>query len=106
MRISIKVEDLRPGQFQWLLRNLPRGRHFDPQQTRMCVEFVGPGGAMVEHVELGVVEFMHAVGELKYLSHRVEAALTPDVLFEVARRRHAGHGEPCEWCGGPCNLQR
>lgn len=102
MRIRISVEDITPAQFDWLQVNLPARRDFAPGQTRLCVEFAGEGGGRVRHVEMGVVEFIEAISELKWLPFR---ETTKSEGFRETPR-HAGRGAPCQWCGGACTVDK
>lgn len=83
MRITVKVSDVTPAQWDWLLTNVRQEWTFLPEDVRVCVTFEEPGGLGHAHREIEAREWVQIVSQLAALSRKAEAALTPDALPDV-----------------------
>lgn len=109
MRVSVKVEDISPRQWEYLVTEVPvDGRTFYDAVPRLCVEFAQTQDSPVRlHIEMDAAEYALVMIRLERIEN--EAPIPPDrVRRDCAfchRERSAkddNHADDCPyWTVGP-----
>lgn len=82
MKIAIRVQDVTPAQWEWLLEHVDTVWPLETGGVPVCVQFEGAGGEIL-HREIGVRRWLEIIGELRGVTLLAEAALTPDSLPDI-----------------------